>query len=657
MDARRDSGEDAGPRRLDAAQRGLYEELCEEALDYYESGDAQRRHLRAHLIHRYGTQAEPRKAASASTDTTTELSDAETDDARTIREGRLELITAPLVPSIVDSVSVLYSADDLERKYRAAPDKATEDEHAKRVIGHYHREARLPPTLQSVDAYVSILHACCLLLRWCAPRRRIAYSVVWPHLVRVLDHPEWPLDPGLAYAIAYREAGTVDGAPIWSCYVRGPLSIDPDDAPTHAFPKGRLVRFARKGAPFPLPEAGSGSGAILSDGPNPLIGIGGMAEGRLLWCPLVWHHARPPVETLFPAPASDLVGASREVDLALSWLQYLANTQSHGQAVMVGPGKVRRLGPGSIVRVDDPSGSFTFHAPGADIAGILESAQRQIQIQALLRHLSPDMYSLTRPSIQTGPAKLLEQAALVEARWRRTLVADGWEADRFDLERLLHNAYGRPTGFAAISWKTRQIVRWGELRVPVDRAAQVTRLLAEIGAALTSRTDAAMEIYGLPREEATEHLRRVDEEAAPKQAPKPAEAGASAAPGAPNAPEAKPPDAAAPSASAPAASTPGGERAPAPSTEPAKGPPKGDEGDAMAMSKAERESLAFVASMFETMVKAKSPPEVTRALVLQMAEKLGVADDAVKTAIGDASFEWYTTPAPTVEAGAGDEEQ
>ena len=570
-----------GPRRAESASRRVYDALCDEALDYYLSGDAQRRHLRSHMIRRYGEEHDPRRATSTATDTTVDFAIAETDAGRIIRESRIELITVPMVRSIVDAVAVLYSADDLERHYTLDGEMDTE---TAETLAWYHDRAGLSVRLQQTDALSHLLGASLLLVRYCDARQQLAYDVVYPHAVHTMTHPDWPLDHRMAMAIAYRETRPdASGQTHWCAYVRPTVPGDPDDAPGRDYPRGRLVRY-RADSPWPIPTGD----AVVDDGDNPIVVGGGMARGRMLWHPLVWHWSSPPVESLYPHPQSDLVAANREVDLAMSWLQYLASVQSHGQAVKRGGGAVAPpRGPATIVEIDDPSGGCDYVSPGADIAGLLQVVHRQMQTQALLRHLSPDMYSLQRPSIQTGPAKRIEQHALIEARWRRTLLADRWEQERFELERLLHNAHGGQTGRRAIPDDTVQTVRWGELRVPVDRGAQVQRLRSEMDAGFITRVDAIMETQGLDRDAAERHIDEVDAAAAP------------------------------------------------------------DEGETAELSAEEMHRTEVTARGFETFVKAKAP-DVARPLAVDMLDRLGLPTDAAQRA----DYEWYTTPVEEIPPGA-----
>lgn len=488
--------------RAQALDRATYDETCEEILDYWAGGLAQRSLLQQEMIRRLGEVRDPRQAS------TEKNQSAETSAGRLIREGRLELWTVPFLRAIAEALGVLYAADDLERIYSrpgGSPDATTAT-----TIAAYHEQAKLSPRLHQLDAMLVSLRTVLLLVRWCPDLGRITYDLIPPHWAWVTTHPSFPLEPRLAYAIAYAEGGR-SGSTVWSAYVRPALPGDPADAPTRLpgfETSGRFVRYTRDGAPWGAdgqpPAPGAANILPGGDRPNPLVSIGGMEAGRRLWSPLVWHWAELPFEGLFLLPADDLARTNLELDVGLSTLAYVANLQSYGQPVRRGGGsKITALGPSTLIEIDDANGAFEFVTPDAPLDSHRQTIRELLQIQAMLRHLAPDSYSITRPSISTGPAKLLEQTALVEARWRRTLLADSWEADRFELERLLHNAYGASAGRGpVIPDDVHQVVRWGELRVPVDRAAQVRRLVQEITAKISSRTDAVMEVYGLTREDA-----------------------------------------------------------------------------------------------------------------------------------------------------------
>lgn len=478
-----------------ARERDVYEQLCELALDFWAGGYAQRQHLQEEMHSRLGQVRDP---ANPSDD-----KDFETGDGRIIREGRMELFTVPFLRAIIESQAVLYAADDLERTYG--------DETTARTIAHYHEVAGLTSKLHLIDAFVVLLRSPLMLVRWNDDLKRIVYDVMPPHWVWTWTHPQWPLENKMAYAVCYAEESPPDPVhpevdeTVWCAYQRPPFKGDPEDAPTIGYDRGRFVRYTKQDGPWPIPDTGDEK--IIADGTNPLVDIGGMNGGKAIWSPLVWHWAEPPTESLFLDPAEDLVRANLELDVGLTMLLYVANMQSAGQPYITGSGSLpSALGPSRLVQIDDPGGSFGFASPGADLHGHMEVVQRLLQIQSMLRHLAPDTYSLQRPSISTGPAKLLEQYALTESRWRRVLMADMWERDRFDLERLYHNALGVTQERPAIPEDTRQVVRWGEMRVPHNRMEQVTRLAQEISLGVSNQLDAVMEVWGIDRDAARAKL-------------------------------------------------------------------------------------------------------------------------------------------------------
>jgi hypothetical protein len=478
-----------------AMDRLLYAQSCEDALDYWAGGAAQRAHLQRSMSERLGESVDPREP------TTSDDARRENEDGKIIREGRTELYTVPYLRAIVESLAVLYSSDGLDRVYLDADEEP--DDAVRAIVESYHARGWLAPRLQTLDAFTTLLRTSHLLVRWCPDLTRIVYDVIPPHWVWNWAHPSYPLETEMSYAVAYAEQGE-PGKTTWTAYQRPPLESDPDDAPTRDYPRGRFVRWTSPREPFPIPD--SGAEKILDEQDNPLVDIGGMDGDRLVWSPIVWSWAEAPTESVYLLPADDLVRANLEIDVALSMLLYVANMQSAGQPVLRGAATPPdALGPSRIVKIMDASGGFEFASPNADLSGHLTVIRQLLQIQSMLRHLAPDTYSLQRPSIQTGPAKLLEQNALVEARNRRTEVAERAESDRFDIERLYHNAYA-PAGVPRIPATVRQSVRWGELRVPPDRAAQVRRLREEIEIGISTAVDAVMEVWGIDRAAALQKI-------------------------------------------------------------------------------------------------------------------------------------------------------
>ena len=621
-------GKKRSSARDQVLERGVWEQLIEKALDYHAGGAAQRLHLAAELKRRLGTEKDPRSAGGIWKDdfSAKALEALETDSGEVIRFGDIEQVTVPLVKSVCQDLAATYSADDLERIYRV-PDIEAPDKDTAKTIEWYHDEGELGAKLLEIDELVVLVRCPLLYVRWCEALQCISYEVLPPHWVHVLEHDRWTIDVRLAYAVAIAEGNYEldDGQPgdaIWCAYVRPPLPGDPPGAITRRHPQGRTVRYRRNGGPWPIPGEGDAEIIDGGDGINSLVEAGGWdpKNRRYLWNPLVWHRATPAVESIFPAPADGLVQANLELDITLTMLSYVTNTQTHGQLVLTGSVSVpSALGPLTPIVIDDPNGRAEYISPGANIRAHAEVAQKMMQLQCMLRSLAPDTYSLDRPSIQTGPAKRLEQSKLIDARWRRISMADQWEAARFAIERCWHNKYGVKPERPHIHWDAKQVVRWGELRVPVDRGEQIARIIQEMSAGITSRVDATMESLGLNREDAIQHLTQVDD--AGQVVPTPSD-------GAPSGSGEVPPD-------------PGLE-----------GDAIGDEYDDV-MDESEAAGVALERDMkaLEQLVKSKAPQEMSRALCKRIAEQLGITDAAVITAIGQNEFRWYTEVQAEITSG------
>jgi len=490
-----------------AIERDTYAELCDVALDFLAGGEAQLVHVKRHLLRRLG-QFEADTPVSPAVNFESAPETVDTQAGRVIRHELTELVTFETTRSVVQDLAVLYSADDLRRVYHVGE---LELESVGDILGEYHEAGGLDARLQQIDGHVVLLQTTCSLVRWCEPRGTITYDVLPPHWVRVLPCEQYPRDPDLAYAVAYSERADDE---TWRVFVRPPFDADPETAITwQAGAEGAMLRI-RAADPWKViaqkPEKLMRDERIVEWAPNPWVAIGGMNDRQLVWHPIVFHWAAPPTDGIFLPPATSLVRVALEMDIAWSLLLRLANTQSHGVPVFIGSGSPpKMLGPSTLVQIDDPNGKFFFAAPTAALEPYARTIMALFQTYALLSKMAPDSYQLTRPSINTGPAKLLEQYGLTERRWSRTTTADEWERARYRRERLLHNAY---SGGPEIPPQVRLTVHWGELRVPVDRAAQVQRISQEMAMRVSSRLDAIMEIYGLDRAAAESKLREIDSE-------------------------------------------------------------------------------------------------------------------------------------------------
>jgi len=650
------------PARELASSQEHYHAHCERALDYYFSGTAQRAWLARELHRRLGRAVDPKR--DPGTDTCAlcghDTAHHETSSGRIIREGQLELVTMPTVQSAIADLSVLYSTDELQRRYRDGDGKPAPKEIAE-TIDWYHAPNRgmLAPKLCELDALVELLRTVILVPRWCESLGHIQYDIVPPHWVRRLPHPGYPTNPTMDYAVALRE--TYEGedgtsTPVWAAYVRPPFPDDPPHAITRRYPQGRFVRY-RQARPWPVPEPGTEQGeqAIIKgeDKKNPLVEIDGVSQGGNVWNPLVWHWARPPVEDVFLPPQDDLIQLALEIDVAMSLVTYVANFQSYGQAVQKGIGTVPdELGPSTVVVLDDPAGDFKFAQPGADIPGHIAVIRALIQTSAQLRKMTPDSWSTQRPSIQTGPAKLLEQVGQQEARWKRSLMADVWEADRFAKERVIHNGYA-PKSKPRIPWDVEQSVYWGELRVPIDRKRQVERLAMEVEKNFASQIDALVEIWGIDRDEARRKAKEIladkkvvtaEDKALPLDIKTKDEGDEPPVPG--KAKGGAPPPTKPDESKEPAEKQSEQEKEPKPEGKENSGDMPKKDG---APDKATTEAMLFNLKVGESLVKMGSPQEMIRALVAKFAKELDIDSAEVIAAIMSNDFRWYTAPPEETE--------
>jgi hypothetical protein len=529
------SATDYGEQNRDAAvSQAIYSDQCERWLDHWYGGSAQRARLKLMMATRSGAIDEPRRD---NPDSSTWAEPYLTDDGRAVRDETTELLTVPYVRAMAEERGVLYSADDLERTYLTPADEI--DATTAATLAWYQHPARggLRAALHLLDAWLVGLRTAGLLVQWCPDLGELSYQVLPPHWFHFWERPDRPCDPRLAYAVAYSEPearderGRLIPASAWTAYVRPALPGDPDDAPTRARgyeETGRLVRYMRRGDPWaspwplPAPESSEVLGDPLmpgyrADGPNPLILAGGFEGDQRIWCPLVLHTAEPLVSGLRLPVADDQSQLGEELDFGLTSVLHTANLQSFGVPVYRGPGDPPdQIGPSHVVHVLDAQGDFYFRAPAADVGGHLEAVHRLAQIAAVLRHLPADTFTYQPPSIETGPAKNLRRAALIQDRSRRTVDAELAEHRRFDLERLLHNAHGVRPDRPEIPLTTRLVVRWGELAAPVDWTRRLGEMSQELSMGLSDLVDLVAERHGVDRVEAQRRItQRTPQAAAP----------------------------------------------------------------------------------------------------------------------------------------------
>lgn len=488
---------------------------CERWLDHWYRGSAQTARLKAVMLTRLGVADDPRGEDPLEPNVASD--EVLNDDGRAIVTGQTELATFGYVRALAESLGVLYDSDDFERIYRrpgGERDAATAS-----VMEWYHHPQRggLQAQLHLVDAWLPGLRTVGLLVGWSADLGEFTYQVLPPHWFMFWPRPDVPTDQRLAYAVAYSEPEALDEhgrpvpAPVWTCYVRPALESDPPDAPTWCEgyeETGRLVRYKRHGqaydqSPWPIPAPGDRS--ILSDatmsdgradGPNPIVVAGGWQAGRRVWSPIILHHSEPLVGGLRLPVADDQPQLGEEIDLGLTAALHTVNAQSHGVLVVTGPGDLpERIGPSHPIKLIE--GDAKFISPQGLASDHVETIRKIAALAGTLEHLPPDHYSDSPPSIETGPAKQLRRAELISKRARRTIDAERPEARRFELERVLHNAFGVTEERPAIPWDTEQVLHWGELATPADWGQRLQQMSQERRLGLSDQVDLVMERHGV----------------------------------------------------------------------------------------------------------------------------------------------------------------
>lgn len=518
---------DFGPGPRDAAvQQQLFAVQAERWLDHWYGGSAQRARLKYQLATRAGSADEPRRQDPFSDED--EADRYLTDDGEAIRDETTELVTLRYVRALAEERGVLYASDDLERIY-LHPDGERDVETARQLDWYQHpARGALTAHLHLIDAWLPGLRTVGLLVHYCEDLEEITYQVLPPHWFHWWERPDHPTEPRLAYAVAYSEPEVRDqrGRPIpasvWTCYVRPAIPGDPPDAPTRLgdyAETGRLVRYARRGRPWsePWPIPPPGNSEILpdpdmpgmqADGPNPLVLMGGMQGGRRIWSPLVLHAAEPLTAGMRLPIADDQSQIGEELDHGLSGALHTANLQSYGVPVFVGPGDPpRQIGPSHVVHVQDSGGSFSFASPAGRPLDHIETIHKLASLASVFEHLAADTFTFQPPSIETGPAKQLRRASLIQERARRVIHAEQPEQRRFELERLLHNWHARRMGRPKIPEDTTMEIHWGELATPVDWNLRLQEMAQELKLGISTPVDLLMERHGVDREEAERRIR------------------------------------------------------------------------------------------------------------------------------------------------------
>jgi len=518
------------PVRLQALEGEAYAEAVEEWLDYWARGIAQLDRLKTTIVSRSGVQRDARDPESNYAGDYDASPPGEglslTEDGRAVRDETTELVTCGFAQRIAKDLGVLYASDDLERIY-CHPD-GTLDDIATEILGWYDHpgQGALEAHMHLIDAHLVGLRVMGTLVSWLDDLKEVEYEPLFPHWIAVMPHPRHRRKLDLAYAMAYREDTVLveDGIPqpadVWTVYVRPELPSDPPGAPTRGYPMGRMVRYSCgsqsvRDDPWPIPPPGDPSILAGADGDNP-VAAAGWKMARV-WSPIVLHYAEPPMEHWRLPVASHLCAANSELDVGLTDVLHTVALQLYGQPVYTGPGDPPKVfGRSNVVHVQDPAGSFKFETTGAQPLDHLEALRKVVQLLGIFEGVPSDTFLDQPPSIETGPAKLLRRAELIQERSKRTLQAEVSEQKLFRLKRAMHNAWGLSP---KIPWDTTLEMHWGELVTPVAWSDRLAEMQIEKSLMITDVEDMIMERHGVSREEAARRLAQMDGEPDPPKEP------------------------------------------------------------------------------------------------------------------------------------------
>ena len=164
--------------------------------------------------------------------------------------------------------------------------------------------------------------------------------------------------------------------------------------------------------------------------------------GRLPFVP-AWD--RWPDDAFFPPDGADVIEAQEAINVALANLWRSVELQAHGQAWATGlpAGDALRTGPDRAITLPE-NGRFGFAAPNAPIRDILEAIQFVLRQTAAANDLSADVFDLDRRA-ESGAAKAVEQQDLREAREDDLALWRQYEAQLFDLVKVVVNTHAPGT--------------------------------------------------------------------------------------------------------------------------------------------------------------------------------------------------------------------
>jgi hypothetical protein len=335
--------------------------------------------------------------------------------------------------------------------------------------------------LKRLDRYATGLGIS--FLKWGHSVDGVTAHIVLPNLVEAVLDPAYPMDLDKAQLVAVELAS----------------AAGPAGGPTDASRRFE-VWCARKGEELHAIVRGDGS-VESKDETYPYLDDDGHAV-----VPLVPFAQHTEELGLFPLQGEGLHQFNLAVDVAITGLYEIAETQGWGELVLTvpegatPPPKIAR-GPRKAVALRDgiTATILNYNAP---IDQLVAKLQTDLKLAAMLHSLSPGSVSIEARQAASGVALTIEMRPLIEER-QDTVEAYAPAMRRvWKLARICWNAWARTT--KAAQFKADTSARWqpGDISMPEDQTTLVNRLGLEKRQGWRSDAEAVSMLRGIPKDEA-----------------------------------------------------------------------------------------------------------------------------------------------------------
>ncbi|WP_342235234.1 hypothetical protein [Inquilinus sp. OTU3971] len=260
--------------------------------------------------------------------------------------------------------------------------------------------------LKKANRYTKLLRTTALQVRWA--KDRPALSVVTPNILDALYTDPARPDALIVTHRGYNATGT---------------RVKTEATEYSVWSATGYERLDYRGQPIPV----DGN----PDGVNP-YGV----------LPFVSLHDSPPDDDYFVRGGDDVIEAQQALNCGLVNLWRAIELQAHGQAWAAGisAGDALQTGPDRAITLP-VDGKFGFAAPGTPIAEILSALEFLAKQTAVANGLSANVFSIDQQTAESGVAKAIEGADLLEARADDIELWRGYEAELFEVLKHVLNTH------------------------------------------------------------------------------------------------------------------------------------------------------------------------------------------------------------------------